>query len=66
MILVLLINHYESHLGLAGVFDRGRKPSDRLRPLFDYLEVTMLSRSLCLRPLILGMSKAHLIACFNK
>jgi AraC-like DNA-binding protein/mannose-6-phosphate isomerase-like protein (cupin superfamily) len=67
MILVLLINHYESHLALAGAFDRRRRAFDRLRPLFDYLEVHYAeSISLSKATDIVGMSKAHLMRLFKQ
>ena len=67
MILVLLINHYESHLALATVFDRRRRAFDRLRPLFDYLEVHYPEPiSLSKATEIVGMSKAHFMRSFKQ
>lgn len=67
MILVLLINHYESHLALASVVDRRRRAFDRLRPLFDYLETHYFEPiSLSKATDIVGMSKAHFMRSFKQ
>jgi len=67
MILVLLINHYESHFALAGVCDRRRRAFDRLRPLFDFLEVHYPEPiSLSKATDIVRMSKAHFMRSFKQ
>jgi AraC-like DNA-binding protein/mannose-6-phosphate isomerase-like protein (cupin superfamily) len=67
MILVLLINHYESDLSLGNIFDRRRRAFDRLRPLFDYIEWHYPETiSLSKATDIVGMSKAHFMRSFKQ
>jgi len=67
MILVLLINHYEGHLALSSAFDRRRRAFDRLRPLFDYIEVHYPEPiSLSKATEMVDMSKAHFMRSFKQ
>lgn len=67
MMLVLLLNHYKSHLALGDVFDRRQRALDRMRPLFDYLDEHYAeSIALSQATEIVGMSKAHFMRSFKR
>lgn len=67
MILVLLMNHYKSHLSTADVVVRRQQAFDRMRPLFDYLD-GHYSEPIALAKAteIVSMSKAHFMRSFKR
>jgi AraC-like DNA-binding protein/mannose-6-phosphate isomerase-like protein (cupin superfamily) len=67
MILVMLINHYKGQFATAGAFERRQLTLERLRPLFDYIDVHYPEPiPLSCATKIVGMSKPHFMRCFKK
>ena len=67
MILVLLVNHYEGRPGTARLFSRRQRAHDRLRPLFEYLDLHYSEPiSTAKTATLLGMSKSHFMRFFKK
>jgi len=67
MILVMLINHYKGQFATAGAFERRQRTLERLRPLFDYIDVHYSEPiALSCATNIVGMSKPHFMRCFKK
>jgi len=67
MILVMLINHYKGQFATAGAFERRQRTLERLRPLFDYIDVHYPEPiALSCATDIVGMSKPHFMRCFKK
>ena len=67
MILVLLMNHYKSHLSLTDIIHRRQKAFDRMRPLFDYVDQHYAeSIALSKATELVSMSKAHFMRSFKK
>jgi AraC-like DNA-binding protein len=67
MILVLLINHYKGQFATADSFERRQRTLERLRPIFDYIDVHY-PRPIALSDAtrIVDMSKPHFMRCFKK
>jgi AraC-like DNA-binding protein len=67
MILVMLINHYKGQFATAGAFERRQRTLERLRALFDYIDVHYPEPiALSCATNIVGMSKPHFMRCFKK
>jgi len=67
MILVMLINHYKGQFATAGAFDRRQRTLERLRPLFDYIDVHYPEPiALSCATSIVGMSKPHFMSALKK
>jgi AraC-like DNA-binding protein/mannose-6-phosphate isomerase-like protein (cupin superfamily) len=67
MILVMLINHYKGQFAVAGAFERRQRTLERLRPLFDYIDVHYAEPiALSCATDIVGMSRPHFMRCFKK
>jgi AraC-like DNA-binding protein/quercetin dioxygenase-like cupin family protein len=67
MILVMLINHYKGQFATAEAFSRRQRTLERLRPLFDYIDVHYPEPiALSCATGIVGMSKPHFMRCFKK
>ena len=67
MILVMLINHYKGQFAAAGAFERRQRTLERLRPLFDYIDVHYSEPiALSCATRIVDMSKPHFMRCFKK
>lgn len=67
MILVMLINHYKGQFATAGAFERRQRTLERLRPLFDYIDVHYSEPiALSCATSIVDMSKPHFMRCFKK
>jgi len=66
LILVMLINHYKGHFGVAGAFERRQRILERLSPLFDYIDLHYSQPiSLSCATEIVHMSKPHFMRCFK-
>jgi AraC-like DNA-binding protein/mannose-6-phosphate isomerase-like protein (cupin superfamily) len=67
MILVMLINHYKGQFATSDAFERRQRTLERLRPLFDYIDVHYPEPiALSCATNIVGMSKPHFMRCFKK
>ena len=67
MILVMLINHYKGQFAMADAFERRQRTLERLRPLFDYIDVHYPEPiPLSCATGIVDMSKPHFMRCFKK
>lgn len=67
MILVLLINHYKGQFATAGSFERRQRTLERLRPIFDYIDLHY-PQPIALSDAtgIVEMSKPHFMRSFKK
>lgn len=67
MTLALLVNHYGGRLGTAATFVRRQRAHERLRPLFEYLDVHYPEPIPPAKgAALLGMSKSHFMRFFKK
>ena len=67
MILVSLMNYEKDQLALAAPLDRNRRNLERMRPLFDFIEVNYkTSIGLAAASSIVGMSKPHFMRSFKR